>query len=111
MRTARGRRRHSARRVRLEHYEMAGYGVARTFATILGEDTADLLQETLDEEARRTRLRRSRRKRIRKAKKRKKCPNCRRVASCITCGTTGWKPVPRNELRHRSPCDFGGVFV
>ena len=36
---------------RVEHYEIAGYGVARTFATILGEtDAADLLQETLDEE-------------------------------------------------------------
>ena len=36
---------------RVEHYEMAGYGVARTFASILGEDEAqDLLQETLDEE-------------------------------------------------------------
>ena len=36
---------------RVEHYEMAGYGVARTFARILGEDdAADLLQETLDEE-------------------------------------------------------------
>jgi ferritin-like metal-binding protein YciE len=36
---------------RVEHYEIAGYGVARTFATHLGEDdAADLLQETLDEE-------------------------------------------------------------
>ena len=36
---------------RVEHYEMAGYGAARTFASILGEDEAeDLLQETLDEE-------------------------------------------------------------
>jgi len=36
---------------RVEHYEMAGYGTARTFATHLGEDNAaDLLQETLDEE-------------------------------------------------------------
>ena len=36
---------------RVEHYEIAGYGVARTFATHLGEDNAaDLLQETLDEE-------------------------------------------------------------
>jgi ferritin-like metal-binding protein YciE len=36
---------------RVEHYEMAGYGVARTFASILEEDEAeDLLQETLDEE-------------------------------------------------------------
>ncbi len=36
---------------RVEHYEMAGYGVCRTFAGILGEDEAeDLLQETLDEE-------------------------------------------------------------
>jgi ferritin-like metal-binding protein YciE len=36
---------------RVEHYEMAGYGVVRTFASILGEDEAeDLLQETLDEE-------------------------------------------------------------
>ena len=37
---------------RVEHYEIAGYGVVRTFATILGEnDAAELLQETLDEEA------------------------------------------------------------
>jgi ferritin-like metal-binding protein YciE len=36
---------------RVEHYEIAGYGAARTFASILGEDEAeDLLQETLDEE-------------------------------------------------------------
>ena len=36
---------------RVEHYEIAGYGVARTFATHLGEDNAaDLLQQTLDEE-------------------------------------------------------------
>jgi len=36
---------------RVEHYEIAGYGVARTFASILEEDEAqDLLQETLDEE-------------------------------------------------------------
>ena len=36
---------------RVEHYEMAGYGSARTYATQLGEDeAADLLQQTLDEE-------------------------------------------------------------
>jgi ferritin-like metal-binding protein YciE len=36
---------------RVEHYEMAGYGSARTFAQLLGRDTsADLLQDTLDEE-------------------------------------------------------------
>jgi ferritin-like metal-binding protein YciE len=36
---------------RVEHYEMAGYGVARTFAEQLGEsEAADLLQATLDEE-------------------------------------------------------------
>ena len=36
---------------RVEHYEMAGYGVCRTFASVLGEDEAkELLQETLDEE-------------------------------------------------------------
>ena len=36
---------------RVEHYEMAGYGTARTFAEQLGEDeAADLLQQTLDEE-------------------------------------------------------------
>ncbi len=36
---------------RVEHYEMAGYGVVRTFASTLGEDEAQaLLQETLDEE-------------------------------------------------------------
>lgn len=37
---------------RIEHYEMAGYGVARTYAEKLGDFTAaDLLQETLEEEA------------------------------------------------------------
>jgi ferritin-like metal-binding protein YciE len=37
---------------RVEHYEIAGYGCARTYARILGEDEiADLLQQTLDEEA------------------------------------------------------------
>ena len=37
---------------RVEHYEIAGYGTARTFAQQLGmSDAAKLLQETLDEEA------------------------------------------------------------
>jgi ferritin-like metal-binding protein YciE len=36
---------------RVEHYEMAGYGCVRTFATLLGYDAAAaLLQDTLDEE-------------------------------------------------------------
>jgi ferritin-like metal-binding protein YciE len=36
---------------RVEHYEMAGYGCARTYARVLGEmDAAKLLQQTLDEE-------------------------------------------------------------
>lgn len=36
---------------RIEHYEMAGYGCLRTWAHVLGHhDSADLLQETLDEE-------------------------------------------------------------
>jgi ferritin-like metal-binding protein YciE len=36
---------------RVEHYEMAGYGCARTFARLLGlDDIADTLQTTLDEE-------------------------------------------------------------
>jgi len=36
---------------RVEHYEIAGYGTARTFATTLGYmDAADLLQQTLNEE-------------------------------------------------------------
>lgn len=36
---------------RVEHYEIAGYGSVRTFATVLGlGDQADLLQQTLDEE-------------------------------------------------------------
>ncbi len=35
----------------IEHYEMAGYGCARTYARQLGfEQQADLLQTTLDEE-------------------------------------------------------------
>lgn len=37
---------------RVEHYEIAGYGCARTFAKRLGlTPVANLLQETLDEEA------------------------------------------------------------
>jgi ferritin-like metal-binding protein YciE len=37
---------------RVEHYEMAGYGCVRTYARLLGDkEAADLLQETLDEEA------------------------------------------------------------
>jgi ferritin-like metal-binding protein YciE len=36
---------------RVEHYEIAGYGCARTYARLLGEDeAAELLQQTLDEE-------------------------------------------------------------
>lgn len=36
---------------RVEHYEMAGYGCVRTYATLLGyKEAADLLQQTLDEE-------------------------------------------------------------
>lgn len=36
---------------RVEHYEMAGYGCARTYARLLGlEDDAQILQKTLDEE-------------------------------------------------------------
>ena len=36
---------------RVEHYEIAGYGTARTFANLLGyEEAANMLQETLDEE-------------------------------------------------------------
>jgi len=37
---------------RVEHYEMAGYGTARTYAELLGDQQgAKLLQRTLDEEA------------------------------------------------------------
>ena len=36
---------------KVEHYEIAGYGCARTYAQLLGMDkAAELLQETLDEE-------------------------------------------------------------
>lgn len=36
---------------RVEHYEIAGYGCARTYAHLLGlHEHADLLQRTLDEE-------------------------------------------------------------
>jgi ferritin-like metal-binding protein YciE len=36
---------------RVEHYEIAGYGTVRTFASMLGENEAvELLQQTLDEE-------------------------------------------------------------
>jgi ferritin-like metal-binding protein YciE len=37
---------------KVEHYEMAGYGSVRTFAQLLGQDkSAELLQQTLDEES------------------------------------------------------------
>lgn len=37
---------------RVEHYEIAAYGTARTYARMLGlEDVASTLQETLEEEA------------------------------------------------------------
>jgi ferritin-like metal-binding protein YciE len=37
---------------KVEHYEMAAYGSARTFARLLGQDkAAELLQSTLDEES------------------------------------------------------------
>jgi ferritin-like metal-binding protein YciE len=37
---------------RVEHYEMAGYGCARTFARDLGHhEVAEMLQQTLEEEA------------------------------------------------------------
>lgn len=36
---------------RVEHYEMAGYGTVRTWASLLGEEeAANLLQQTLNEE-------------------------------------------------------------
>ena len=36
---------------RVEHYEMAGYGCARTYANLLGDSVGEeLLQQTLDEE-------------------------------------------------------------
>jgi len=36
---------------KVEHYEMSGYGTARTYANLLGEDeAARLLEETLEEE-------------------------------------------------------------
>ena len=36
---------------RVEHYEMAGYGTARTYARMLGnDDVAELLEQTLDQE-------------------------------------------------------------
>ena len=36
---------------KVEHYEIAGYGTARTFATLLGEtEAASLLERTLEEE-------------------------------------------------------------
>ena len=37
---------------RVEHYEIAGYGCVRTYAQLLGnEEAAELLQQTLNEEA------------------------------------------------------------
>lgn len=42
---------------RVEHYEIAGYGTARTLAKLSGEDeVAGILQETLDEEGKTDKL-------------------------------------------------------
>lgn len=42
---------------RVEHYEIAGYGVAKAFAKVLGfDDAVDLLDETLEEEGRADKL-------------------------------------------------------
>jgi ferritin-like metal-binding protein YciE len=42
---------------KVEHYEIAGYGTARTLAEIAGEpDVAEILQETLDEEGKTDKL-------------------------------------------------------
>lgn len=42
---------------KVEHYEIAGYGTARTLAELAGEeDIAELLQETLDEEGKTDKL-------------------------------------------------------
>jgi len=42
---------------RVEHYEIAGYGTVRTWAQQLGDDqTARLLQQTLDEEGKTDKL-------------------------------------------------------
>lgn len=41
----------------IEHYEIAGYGAVRSFARQLGDDeSANLLQQTLNEEAHMDRL-------------------------------------------------------
>jgi ferritin-like metal-binding protein YciE len=42
---------------KVEHYEIAGYGTARTLAEVSGEnDVAEILQETLDEEGKTDKL-------------------------------------------------------
>lgn len=42
---------------KVEHYEIAGYGCARTLAELIGEEEiAELLQETLDEEGKTDKL-------------------------------------------------------
>jgi ferritin-like metal-binding protein YciE len=42
---------------KVEHYEIAGYGTARTLAELAGEtDVAEILQETLDEEGKTDKL-------------------------------------------------------
>jgi ferritin-like metal-binding protein YciE len=42
---------------RVEHYEMAGYGCARTYAELLGEkEASQILQQTLDEEGKTDKL-------------------------------------------------------
>ena len=42
---------------KIEHYEIAGYGTARTYAKLLGnKDVQRLLQETLDEEGKTDKL-------------------------------------------------------
>ena len=76
---------------RIEHYEMAAYGCARTYARRLNRlDEARLLQETLDEEGRTDRrLTEIAEAHINDdARSRPICRPSRRSAGCATCRWT-----------------------
>ena len=89
---------------RVEHYEMAVYGTARTYADIRGDKkAASLLQETLDEERNRVETYRSGRKNQRQS---------RRGGSALTipCGIrpgSAVRPEPARARQYPYPACRG----
>ena len=96
---------------RVEHYEIAGYGVVRTFAAILGEDEAeDLLQETLDEEGAADETLTEIAEGI-VNEEAEETDEEEMATSGRRSRVVRQNPILSPNRRHRDPRDHGGVFV